>query len=67
MPGLAFDRQGNRLGYGKGCYDKLLKNLTAVRIGICFEAQLVESVPSNKNDQKMDFVITAKGIVKCAK
>lgn len=57
VPGVAFDQQGNRLGRGKGYYDKILKQLTAYKIGISFDFQLVGRVPVDGQDVKMDHVI----------
>ena len=59
VPGVAFDRQGNRLGRGKGYYDRFLsQHLTVKRIGICFDFQLVEEVPAEPFDIRMDEVIS---------
>ena len=59
VPGVAFDRQGNRLGRGKGYYDRLLPGLTrAYKIGICFPYQLVNTVPADAHDIRMDEIIT---------
>ena len=59
VPGVAFDRQGNRLGRGKGYYDRFLcHHLDVKRIGICFDFQLVDEVPSESFDIRMDEVIT---------
>ena len=66
-PGLLFDRQGTRCGYGKGCYDFFLEGFTGVKMGICFACQLVNAFPSEKHDVKMDYVITEKGVVVCEK
>lgn len=64
VPGVAFDLRGNRLGYGKGYYDRfLLKNSHVKRIAICFDLQLVDSLPTDEYDQKMDFVITETQIL----
>ena len=57
VPGLAFDRNGNRLGRGKGYYDRLLPFLRAYKVGACFSFQFVESVPYNDMDVKMDCVV----------
>jgi 5-formyltetrahydrofolate cyclo-ligase len=57
VPGVAFDRQMNRLGYGKGYYDKLLSGMRAFRIGICFDFQLFDAIPHNELDVKMDMVV----------
>ena len=59
VPGVAFDRHGNRIGRGKGYYDRFLCHHLAVkRIGICFDFQLVDEVPAEPFDIKMDEVIT---------
>jgi len=55
IPGMGFDKQGNRLGRGKGYYDRFLAQVPQMyKIGICFPFQLVEQVPTNKNDIPMD-------------
>lgn len=59
VPGVAFDKNGNRIGRGKGYYDRFLcKHLDVRRIGICFDFQLVDNVPTEDNDIRMDEVIT---------
>jgi len=59
VPGVAFDRDGNRLGRGKGYYDRLLPNIpSAYKAGICFPYQLVEEVPSEPFDVRMDDIVT---------
>lgn len=58
VPGVAFDRKGRRLGRGKGFYDRLLKTAKATKIGIGYEFQLVEEVPSEAHDVAMDMIIT---------
>ena len=59
VPGVAFDRNGNRLGRGKGYYDRFLsQHLEVKRIGICFDFQMVEEVPAEPFDIRMDEVIT---------
>lgn len=59
VPGVAFDRQGNRLGRGKGYYDRFLcKHRTTKKIGICFDFQLVDNVPVEENDIPMDEIIS---------
>lgn len=55
VPGMAFDRQGHRLGRGKGFYDRLLPRLENARlVGICFPFQIVAKVPCDKYDVKVD-------------
>ena len=59
VPGVAFDAKGNRLGRGKGYYDRLLPRIpSAYKAGICFPFQLVEEVPAESFDVRMDIIIT---------
>ena len=68
VPGAAFDRQKNRLGRGKGFYDRFLMGLRKYRkencwvVGICFSEQLLNQVPVNKEDIPVDIVITDQNI-----
>lgn len=58
VPGMAFDAGGHRLGRGRGYYDRLLAQLPDVyKIGVCFSFQLVETVPTDATDIRMDDVI----------
>jgi 5-formyltetrahydrofolate cyclo-ligase len=57
IPGIAFDQSGNRLGRGKGYYDRFLANSKAFKIGVCFEFQYFEHIPAHAHDIKMDVVI----------
>lgn len=61
IPGMSFDMDGNRLGRGKGYYDRLLPKLSSYNVGICFEFQISEEVPCEPFDQKMDAVLSEKG------
>ena len=58
VPGVAFDVNNNRLGRGKAYYDKLLKTTMAYKVGVCFDFQLIDSVPIDDHDVKMDLVIS---------
>ena len=58
IPGIAFDYDKNRLGRGKGFYDKFLINKAIYKIGICYDFQLQKSIPVSRNDIKMDKIIT---------
>lgn len=58
VPGMAFDLKGNRLGRGKGFYDRLLHATNALKIGIGHDFQLLEHIPSEPHDIKMDAIIT---------
>ncbi len=64
VPGLAFDLAGNRLGYGRGYYDRLQKILhrRAVRMAIAFDCQCVDIVPTGITDEQIDVLVTASGI-----
>ncbi len=59
VPGVAFDRNNNRLGRGKGYYDRILSQLKGKTplIGICYDFQMVEEIPTEPHDVKMDGVI----------
>lgn len=62
IPGIAFDRNGNRLGRGKGYYDRLLPSLSnAYKIGVCFSFQLYPEIPVTETDTRMDEVVTDAG------
>jgi 5-formyltetrahydrofolate cyclo-ligase len=58
VPGLAFDTQGGRLGHGGGHFDRLLAHSDALRVGLCFENRLVETLPMEPHDIPMDVVVT---------
>lgn len=58
VPGVAFNTSGWRLGRGKGYYDKLLAQVRAYKIGICFPFQVVEDIPTDGFDIRMDEVIS---------
>ena len=64
VPGISFDRRGNRLGFGMGYYDKYLSNKDIYKIGICFNDQIIDLVPHNELDIKMDMVITENRVYK---
>lgn len=64
IPAVAFDRRGNRLGRGKGFYDRLLATSRATKIGVGYEFQLMEELPSEKHDVPMDMVITQYSYLK---
>lgn len=60
IPGLAFDLNKNRMGYGKGFYDRLLPQINAKKAGICFDFQLLEQIPADTFDQQMDIILTER-------
>ena len=65
VPGVAFDRAGGRLGYGMGCYDRVLARLRpeARSAGIGYDWQLVERLPQDANDVRLSAVVTESEIV----
>jgi 5-formyltetrahydrofolate cyclo-ligase len=69
VPLLAFDRRGWRLGYGGGFYDRTLKGLRArravVAIGLAHDQQEVDAVPHLDYDQRLDWVLTPSGPIRC--
>jgi 5-formyltetrahydrofolate cyclo-ligase len=62
VPGLAFDKKMNRVGYGEGNYDNFMKNTKAVKAALCYEFQIFDEVPHNKNDVALDMIITEKKV-----
>jgi len=68
VPLVAYDKDLNRLGYGGGFYDRYIEKIEkikkVIKIGFAFSYQKLESVPINKYDKKLDFVITEKEILK---
>ncbi|GMT49323.1 MAG: 5-formyltetrahydrofolate cyclo-ligase [bacterium] len=58
IPGLAFDCSGSRLGYGKGFYDRFLRQYPGImKVGLAFKEQVLEKVPVEEQDEKMDYII----------
>jgi len=68
IPLVAFDKNLNRLGYGGGYYDRLIKKLSKkkkfLKIGLALSVQEVDKVPTNVYDQKLDYIATNKYIIK---
>ena len=58
VPGVAFDRNGNRVGRGKGFYDRLLAETDATTVGVGYDFQLFDSVPTEPHDAPLDVIIT---------
>lgn len=65
IPGLAFDRSGSRLGYGRGFYDRLLEQVTGVPVvGVAPSALIVATLPTEPHDMKMTHLLSETGVVK---
>lgn len=58
VPGLAFDRNGWRLGYGGGYFDRFLKEFTGVSLGVTFEELLLEHIPHDAHDMPMQWLVS---------
>ena len=66
VPGVAFDLSGNRIGYGKGFYDRFLKDIPRhIRFGLAYRFQVLENVPSHETDVKTGRIITEDGAIDC--
>ncbi|MCI7737649.1 MAG: 5-formyltetrahydrofolate cyclo-ligase [Clostridiales bacterium] len=62
VPGTAFGRDGGRIGQGGGYYDRYLPQTDALRVGICHDFALLERVPAQAHDQRMDLIVTPSGV-----
>lgn len=67
VPGIAFDANGNRLGFGAGYYDRFMGRLQpgAVKAALAYSFQVVGLVPSDEYDIPVDYIVTDKGTIKC--
>lgn len=65
VPGLAMSSKGERLGRGKGFYDRYLAGFRGIKIGVCLEVQLDEGLPLEAHDVLLDYVVTEKRIINC--
>ncbi|SHG29134.1 5-formyltetrahydrofolate cyclo-ligase [Dysgonomonas macrotermitis] len=63
VPGIAFDRKGNRLGRGKGYYDRFLSQIRAPKVGVCFDFQLLDQIPVAGHDVKMDVIVSENDLI----
>lgn len=63
IPGIGFDRTGNRLGRGKGYYDRYLEHFNGVTIGIAFQQQIVEIIATDDFDRKIDYLVTEEELI----
>jgi len=63
VPGLAFDETGNRLGRGLGHFDRLLRQTGGVKIALAFDFQVLDEVPAEPHDARVDFIVTETRVV----
>ncbi len=66
-PGIVFDKNGGRIGYGGGYYDRFFKNVSdkSIKIGVAYSFQLKDIIPQEIHDIRLDIIITEKGIFTC--
>lgn len=64
MPGLAFDRDFNRIGYGGGFYDKFLEKAQVYKMAVCYDCQIVECIDAQDTDIKPDMIVTDMEVIK---
>lgn len=57
VPGIAFDKENNRIGYGRGFYDRFLENYNGIKIGLTYKECICDKIDADENDIKMDKVI----------
>lgn len=67
VPGVAFDVRGHRLGYGGGFYDRQLSGKSAgtISVGLCFDVQLCDLLPTEEHDQALDYIATETKFIPC--
>jgi 5-formyltetrahydrofolate cyclo-ligase len=66
VPGVAYDRRGGRMGFGGGFYDGFLPTTPALRVGITYDVCLVDELPCDEHDQRMDWIATPTQLLHCA-
>jgi 5-formyltetrahydrofolate cyclo-ligase len=62
VPGIAFDLTGHRIGFGGGYYDEFLSKVKAPKVGLSFHFQIVDKIPTRSEDQRVDIIISEKGV-----
>jgi len=62
VPGIAFDKKGNRMGFGAGYYDRFLVDFSGTKIGICYNFQLLDELCTDAHDIPMDYIISEENI-----
>lgn len=69
MPGIAFDNEGSRIGFGKGYYDKYIKRARrdVKKVGLAYDLQIVDKIDKDDYDESVDYIITEKKVIKVNK
>lgn len=65
LPGLSFDKCGNRLGYGKGYYDRFLQKHPLNSVGLCYNSLIADFIPTDEYDKRVSYIITESQIISC--
>jgi len=66
VPGVAFDLDGRRLGFGKGFYDECLRGFRGKRVGLAYEYQIVSTIPGGTKPHALDWIVTEKRVIRCS-
>lgn len=64
VPAVAYDREGYRIGYGKGYYDRFLRRYSGTKIGVVFSELIFDRLPKGRYDHAVDYLVTEKGVIK---
>lgn len=64
VPAVVFDKKGYRIGYGKGYYDRYLKKFNGISVGLCYNRCIIDEVPADKFDEKVDFIVCENFLIK---
>ena len=65
VPGIAFDKRGFRVGFGKGCYDRFLEKINAIKVGFCYDFQITDNIENDIFDIKMNYLVSESGMIDC--
>lgn len=66
VPGLAFGRDGSRMGMGAGYYDRFLADTQAITLGLAYEKMLQDEIPTDEHDIAMEYIITESNLIQCS-
>ncbi|MCM1285563.1 MAG: 5-formyltetrahydrofolate cyclo-ligase [Acetobacter sp.] len=65
VPALSYDKNGFRIGYGKGYYDRFLEKFSSISVGLCYNELISDEIPADKYDLPVDYIVTEDGIICC--
>lgn len=66
VPGLAFGRDGSRMGMGAGYYDRFLADTQAITLGLAYEKMLQDEIPTDEHDIAMEYIVTESNLIQCS-